>query len=184
MTTFQLLTCAVLAVGCLCVAACGGGSSSESTSASAESPSADFVHGKKSKGARFASFGQEADEAEREAASAVLEESFEDRAAKEFAKQCTTFSPKLQKVMVERAELITNSKNQTCAKGLELEAEPLPPSVLVNRMSGPIDVLRLQGDKGYALFHGNDGKDYGVQMVKEDGEWKVDELATYDLAEK
>jgi hypothetical protein len=48
-------------------------------------------------------------------------------------------------------------------------------------MTGPIDALRVEGDRGYALYHGTKGKDYVMAMKKEDDEWKVSSLTESEL---
>ncbi len=41
--------------------------------------------------------------------------------------------------------------------------------------------LRVQGDRGFLLYHGADGLAYFVPMVREDGSWKVAALAPSPL---
>jgi len=40
-------------------------------------------------------------------------------------------------------------------------------------MIEPIAALRVEGDEGFALYHGTKGGDYVVAMGKEGDEWKV-----------
>ena len=50
-----------------------------------------------------------------------------------------------------------------------------------NTLSGEIAAFRVKGDEGYALYHGNDGKDYAVQLEREDGTWKLTSLANTEI---
>jgi hypothetical protein len=48
-------------------------------------------------------------------------------------------------------------------------------------LEGPIAVLRMKGNKGYALYHGTNHIDYAMLMVKEAGQWKVGALLASEL---
>jgi hypothetical protein len=174
------------------ISACGGGSTSSSSSTagsgshegneSASGSSGGRLTGLNAEGKRLANFGEEAEAAEREAASKALEANLSARASEDWVGQCASLSVALHKEIAERSELIIGKKgNGSCPKGLELEAEPFPKSVLKNPMTGPIDALRVEGRQAYALFRGTGNKDYGMPMVNEDGDWKVTQLTTIEL---
>jgi len=162
----------ILALAGLLLVACGSGSSSSPrTSADTgggEASSQFLVAGKPNKIARF---GQEATAAEREAASSVLEQNLRARAAGDWAKQCSSLTAAIVAGIKERASNL--GIEHGCAKDLETEAEPAPKSVRVDTLTGPIDALRVKGDRGYALYHGKHGIDYAMPMRKEDDTWKV-----------
>ncbi|HVV91266.1 MAG TPA: hypothetical protein VHB53_12285 [Solirubrobacterales bacterium] len=158
----------------LSAAACGGGSqggSSGADSASAVSaePSAEFMgqHGNNS----FARYGELAPAEEREAASHVLERNLRSRAAGDWSAQCATLTKAVVDEIEERARLL--QIDEGCALDLKAEAEPVPKSVRADTLNGPIDVLRIDGNEAYALYHGKHGLDYAMPMKKEDGVWKV-----------
>jgi hypothetical protein len=157
---------AMLAVGC------GGGSDANEPEASRSF----FTKGDENK---IPKFGEEADEEEREAASAVLSENLTARASGDWAKQCATLA-KGAVEEVEEGAAAQGLKGGGCAKELESRAQPLSQtkSIRANPMTGPIDALRVKGDRGYALFHGTEGNDYFVPMENVDGEWKVDSIFT------
>lgn len=48
--------------------------------------------------------------------------------------------------------------------------------------TGPIAALRIEGDKAYALVHGNDGHDYAMPMQMEAGEWRVSAILLIPLS--
>ena len=161
------------------IAGCGGGGSSTAKSTGSDPSSSaagsEFVRpGGQNK---IATFGQEAPATERDAASAVLTRSLRTREVGEWAAQCATLTPLLAK---EIEESTPTSGRESCAKSLRVEAEPLAGSsaIRADTLKGPISALRVEGSRGYALYHGTDGNDYAVPMRKVDGAWKVDSLQT------
>jgi hypothetical protein len=158
------------------VSGCGSGSSSTSASESqVEEPSAEFL--KQIGNNKLVKFGEEASEDEREAANAVVVESLKARQAADFSTQCDTLS-------MDAIKGIPNAKNHgDCPAALKRLAEPLSGSKEIRKdtLSGSIAALRVKGDQGYALYHGNDGKDYALPLKKEHGEWRVSALVTTGL---
>lgn len=172
---------AALAVGC----GSSGSDSSESSSAgdttSSGGSSAEFIKpGSKNVAAKF---GTEADDAEREAASQVLEGNLEARAAGNWAAQCSSLSANAQKGLEESPTVAGVGKPVDCAKSLEAQAQPesATKEIRANTMTGPIAVLRVKGNKAFALYHGTQGKNYTIPMTKEDGTWKVDSVLTQEI---
>jgi hypothetical protein len=167
---------AALAVGCG-----SSGSSSSTDATSSGGSSAEFIKpGSKNVAAKF---GTEADDAEREAASQVLEGNLEARAAGNWAAQCASLSAKTQKTIEESPSVTPGGKPVGCAQSLETQAQPVSATkeVRANTMTGPIAVLRVKGNKAFALYHGTKGKNYTIPMVKEDGTWKVDSVLTQEI---
>jgi hypothetical protein len=162
------LVAALICLG-LVVAACGGSSSSGATGSEA---SAGFI--KKGHVNVLPKFGKEAPEEEREEVSSIVSENLKARAAGDFATQCKTLGAK------GMAEVPGAKNQQSCAKALKKLAEPLSESkgIRKNTLDGSISALRVKGNKGWALYHGNDGKDYAVPMEKEAGSWKVGSIVT------
>jgi hypothetical protein len=163
----------------LILIAAGGcsGSSSSGDSGSTTEPEASASFLKPGGKNRIPKFGEEASEDEREAASAVLEESLQARAAGEWEKQCETLT-------AARAKRATaNGGGGSCASALKVQASPLSQSqaARANTMTGPIDALRVEGDRAFALYHGKKGKDYVMAMKKEGDEWKVSSLTESEL---
>lgn len=167
----------VAALAAMSVVGCGGGSSSDASEP--EAGKTFLVPGSKNK---IPKFGEEADEEEREAASEVLEENLQARAAADFETQCSSLTPEAVKEVENEAAL--RNPGPGCEKNLTVLAEPLPETqkIRANTMTGPIDALRIKGDQAWALYHGAKGKDYAMKMVKEDDEWKVDNVATVELS--
>ncbi len=63
-----------------------------------------------------------------------------------------------------------------CLKILEAQGKRLSAAARARTLPGPIDALRVKGDRGYAFYHGTRGKDYVIPLRKEKGEWKLDAL--------
>jgi len=172
----KALVAAVVCALIIAAAGCGGsGSSADSGSPSGPEASATFLNpGGKN---RIPKFGEEAEEDERESASDVLEENLQARAAGEWAKQCDTLTAARVNNVKSTAE------GESCASALKGQALPLSESkaVRANTMDGPIDALRVAGNRGFALYHGKNGKDFAMPMKKEDDEWKVSSLTESEL---
>jgi hypothetical protein len=165
------------------LAGCGGsGSSSGSASTSAGTtkpePSAEFS---KSKGdAHIVKFGSEASASEREVANAVLETNLKARAAADFETQCATLN---NRTLSEVAGVVAKDPVEECPGKLRKLAEPLSGTkkARANTLTEPIGVLRVKGARGWALYHGKDGKEYAMPMEKDGGIWKVGALLTTEL---
>ena len=126
---------------------------------------------------KIPNFGEEANAAEREAASTVLEENLMARAAGDWAGQCATLSAAAIKVI---KETVPPGEAGSCAEAIKTEAEPLErtQALRANTMTEPIAALRVKGSKGYALYHGTKDAAYAMPMEKEGGQWKVSALVT------
>jgi hypothetical protein len=143
-------------------------SSSDETGASAE-----FIKpgGKAGGNKEIAEFGQEGDDAEREAASAVLEENLEARASGDWAGQCSSLAAEAIASLAKAPE----AGGGPCEKSLETLAQPIAKTKLVraNTMTEPVAALRVEGNRAFALYHGTNGVNYVMPMNKDGGEWKV-----------
>jgi hypothetical protein len=175
------------------LAGCGGSGSSNSSESSASTstrntepktsaseavkpegsksePSAEFVG--KGKNGKLAKVGREASTAEREGASKVLEESFDAREAGDWKTQCETLAASTVE-QIEKSAAVLGAAGG-CPKALEAQARPVPPAARANTMIGPIAALRVKGGfNGFAFWHGTEGKDYVIPLIKQGGEWKL-----------
>jgi hypothetical protein len=166
---------------------CGGSSSPDSAASAASTtnasstadkasePNAEF--GKSGNPNPIVEFGHEAPTAEREAVSPMVEKSLKARAAGNFSTQCQTLSL----AAIKKVPEATSRKD--CPAALKEFASPLPETAQARKdtLTGPIDAMRVKGDKGWALYHGNDGKDYGLPLEKEGSTWKVGSVLTTEI---
>jgi len=169
----------------LIVAGCGGGGSSSSGGGSSSAPSSDpsaspepnaefkTSHG----GKKIVEFGEEGSLEEWEAANAVVVENLKAREAGDWAGQCKTLS----QAGIE--EIRGTKKRSECPARLKEIGEPLSRTKKLREdtLPGSIQVLRVKGNQAYALYNGNDGNDYAMPLIKEDGQWRVTRLTTIEL---
>lgn len=122
-------------------------------------------------------YGEEAAAEERAAASAVVAGFMRARASGDWATVCDYMASATLKPLEQLASRSPQFKGKDCAAMLETLTGTAPDSTRASTLSGSIDSLRFKGDRGFALYHGTDGQDYYLPLVKEDGEWKVGALA-------
>jgi hypothetical protein len=180
---------ALLALAALLLVGCGGGGSSTSASGTNASdevtePSKEFHDPPGLNGPRpMATFGRESGDAEREAVSAVLTKNLTAREKADFATQCETLGKRGLEAFLGKNGGNERSK---CQKELKALAAPLSGSTKIrtDTLTGEIAALRIKGNQAYALYHGNDGKDYAVPMEMEAGTWKVGAIIPTELPKK
>lgn len=117
-------------------------------------------------------FGREATPAERRQASAVIHAWMRARAAQDWQKDCSYFSRRYTKLLVDDANGVTDGKVKTCPQALAYFGHEASGDY-VNTLTGPIDSLRAGKRHGYAQYHGRGGKDWIVPMDVEGGKWLV-----------
>jgi hypothetical protein len=180
--TLLAIAALVALVGCGDSSGRGAGSSTVSnpvstTTAASASSATKFTVAPRNE--PYLRFGREAPADEREAASRVLERDLRARQAGRWAIQCASLSAFAIKQL--REEL----GGSDCAVMLSADSQPLKKTAAVraDNLPGPIDVLRAEGSRAYALFRGTDGDDYAMKMEREpDGQWKVGALVAIDLS--
>lgn len=182
MTKQQLAaTIAVVLLVAAFLAGCGGSSGGSASSPAPAEASRQFLDPEALEGGKeaVATFGKEASGNERAEASSVLEENLNARQAGDIAGQCATLGQRgLESVSQESA------KNPSkCVAELKKIAEPLSSTEKARKdtLGGEIDAFRIDGNKGYALYHGTDDKDYAMPMEREGGSWKVGGILTIEL---
>jgi hypothetical protein len=165
-------------------AGCGGGGSSSpaSSSSAASDPSSGPEPNAKFKaspeGKKIVQFGEEASLGEWEEVNAVVVENLKAREEGDWANQCKTLSQ-------AGIEGVGGTKERSeCPAALEKAARPVSVTKEVRKdtLPGSIQILRVKGNRGYALYNGSDGKDYAVPLEKEDGQWQVTQLLMIELA--
>jgi hypothetical protein len=162
-------------VGTGCGSDSGGGSSSSAEKvAYPEGPSREFYVPGGDNLIQF--YGREASAAESERASSSIEAWMRARAAGDWAEVCRYSDGATVDYAIRTASEITKRKIKDCRKAMAVvfaRTERLP----ANTMTGPIDSLRVGEGRGYAQYHGREGRDWIVPVTHEDGEWKP---ATFD----
>ena len=122
-------------------------------------------------------YGEEADAEELEAAEASLVAYLEARADADWKASCQYLAEAATQPLQQLAESSPKLKGKSCAAIIGALSAPIPRSSRANPVTAGVASLRVEGDRGFALFHGPKGADIFVPMVEEDGEWKVGSLA-------
>jgi len=166
----------------LLLASCGGSSSSTGEEQTAREPSKEFAgpNGEN----KLVRFGVEASAPERESASAVLNQSFEARASADFEAQCATLTAKeIDKVAGSGKKSASVAQ---CSAKLKKLAEPLAKSepFRTDKLEGEVTAMRVKGNRGFAFFHGTDGKDWVMPLEKEGVTWKVAAIQEEEVPSK
>lgn len=186
----QTLLLSALALLALALAGCGssssttGGESGESTAQQAPHAeqtaqlgrSSEFLGPKKEN--KQAKFGKEGSASELEEVSETVEASLSARGEGDWAGQCATLSKTITNYL---ASVPAGKQLKGCPAQLGALGEKASPAVLKNNIAGGIAAFRMSGDKGYALYHGTDKKDWSMPMEKEGDEWKVAALLAEEL---
>lgn len=116
-------------------------------------------------------FGGEADAADRQAASRVLEAFMTARGEHDWEAACA----ELNTEAFEPLEKLI-APGSGCVGTLAAVFKRLEPSAWANTMNGPIAALRQGGERAFALYHGTGGTDYFIQMSGKGDEWSVGAL--------
>jgi hypothetical protein len=120
-----------------------------------------------------AALGEEASDAERRQASRLIAAWLKARAAEDWAADCSYLSRRYRHHLVaEDAASVSHGEVENCPQALDYFGIAASGDGK-DTLSGSIDSLRAAGTLGFALYHGNDGKDWAVPMYKEGGKWLV-----------
>jgi hypothetical protein len=122
-------------------------------------------------------YGKEADSGEVDEATAALSAYLEARAGDDWKAMCASLAKATVAPMEQLASHTPRLKGKGCAAVLETLMGSMPSSAQKNTLTAGIASLRVEGDRGFALYHGAGGVDYFMPMAKEDGEWKVGAIA-------
>jgi hypothetical protein len=164
----------------------GGGGSSEQGSSGAESASS---HERSSSfrtpggDNSIQEFGGEGGAEERAKATKTITIFFSATKNNEWAKVCGVLATKTLAQMEQFAEKIPKVKSRTCAGVIEvINSSAAPSEARPETIKGPVISLRREGNQGFALYHGIDGKNYAFPLVLEKGEWKMTSLGATPLS--
>lgn len=124
---------------------------------------------------------KEAGDDERAAASELVEDFMAGRANDDLDAVCASLSAEMQEYVEGLVEEAPNPPNN-CPDSLALAIDEYS-SVYsaTNTMTGPLAGLLVNGNRGYALYHGKRDVDYLVNLIWEDGGWKVNTLEVMGL---
>lgn len=123
-------------------------------------------------------FGGEADEAELEEAAEVVHGFLVARANEDWAAACSYFS----KAMVTQLEQLASQSGQLKDKGCPPIIDALTASVssVIRQALTEVDAasLRYDDERAFLIYHGAEGIDYFMPLVREGGAWRVSALSS------
>ena len=122
-------------------------------------------------------YGEEPDESELEAANTALAGFMTARAKGDWDGMCAALAKAAVEPIEDLASRAPQFKGKGCAAVLETLLARSPASSRANTLTDGIASFRVEGERGFALYHGPKGVDYFVPMINEDGEWKVGALS-------
>ena len=131
--------------------------------------------------------GREASASERESAAVALHAFYDARAAADWDTACSYLALSAVAPMEAAAKQAAQARGDPvltgCADVLRAFSSTATHESLVEAAEH-IDVgaFRVQGDHGLLLYHGVRGHDYAIQMIREDGSWKVGGLVGTPLS--
>jgi hypothetical protein len=126
--------------------------------------------------------GEEVDASELEEAAAALHAYLDARAAGAWEAACSYMASGITQ---SRQQLAAASKQQGalgCPELLAALSAGVPAAARREAAQADVGSLRVEGDRGFILFHGARDTDYFMPMAREDGRWKVAALAASPLA--
>ena len=118
-------------------------------------------------------FGAEASAGEREEAAAALHAFLDARAARQWAAACSFMSVASIVALEQIPKLSGNSDVSGCPEVLGALGAEAAQKLLVEGATADVGALRIEGERGFILYHGANGNDLVMPMVREDGSWKV-----------
>lgn len=161
----------------LVIAGCGGGGHTStgggpSPSASSEAAPPPPEEGAAPQGgeASIEEFGEEAKGSEREAILAAFEGYLGALAQRDYGGACAHLDARLHESL---ARLLGNGPDVDCAQALPKLLSPNAPAIARIEANGALSKVRLQGERGFVVFHAPGARLYQLPMVREEGEWKA-----------
>jgi hypothetical protein len=117
-------------------------------------------------------FGREAAPAEREEASRVIHRWMRARVAEDWREDCKYLAPVYAKGLIADAKVVSKGKATNCPQTLAFFGDEAS-GTSGNTLTGPIDSMRLRGNRAFVQWHGPNQIDWILPMRYEDGGWLV-----------
>jgi hypothetical protein len=123
-------------------------------------------------------YGEEASDAEREAAASSLHAYLDSLAAHRWAAACSYMSLGLAAGLERLSSLSKEHPDlEGCPEILAALNGRVPQSALDAAAQADVASLRIEDDRGMALYRGAGGQGYAMPMAREEGGWRVAALA-------
>lgn len=122
-------------------------------------------------------FGEETSGSEFEEAAAALHDYLDARAQRAWAAACGYLATGVTKELIVQLAKARGGAAPSCAGLLASFSSGLPQAVLREAAVADVGSLRVEGDRGFLLYHGAHGAGYFIPMVREEGHWRVAAIA-------
>jgi hypothetical protein len=147
-------------------AGCGGDGDSEQVSAGASAPTAP-QGGEKS----IEEFGSEAEGRGREELLNAFRGSLEAMAARDYGAACSYLADTVHRSLEQFVG--GGSRAKGCEALLPKLLTPTAAAIAREQANGDVKKVRMEGDRGFVVFHAPGAKLYQLTMVREGGKWKA-----------
>ncbi len=160
----------------------GGGSSSNASIPHNDSGGGSSQYRVKGGDNSVQNFGDEADESERDQASAAVHGFLDARANQDWNEACSYLATPVKEQLESVAEKSEQLKDANCAAILEALASQANPKLLREEAAkADIGSLRIEDERAFLIFRGLDNTVYTIPMVDEDGDWLLGSIAPTPL---
>ena len=168
---------ALAALAPVALSACGGGSGSTESSSATTNANGSATNAKEEttdSGAAIRDFGHEATGPQAQQPEAVVLDYLDARAAGEWSRACSKLTESDRRVFatVAATRLHTGQK-PGCAAAMEHFTQRLSRSERAGLADAEIEVVRIGGGQGYAIYALPSGAEYAMRLQTEVGEWKI-----------
>lgn len=119
-------------------------------------------------------FGQEGGGSDFSSAAAVLHAYLDARAARDWDEACSHLSAEVIAGLEQFAAAYAGDKQiEGCPDVLESLSASTSTSTLKESAKADVGSLRMEGDRGFLLYHGAGGAELAIPVTQEGGEWKL-----------
>jgi hypothetical protein len=101
----------------------------------------------------------------------------DNRAAGRWSAACSQLADSVAAQFAELAGSTGGKAAPSCAQTLAALSAGIPAAALREVAIADVGAFRVDGDQGFLLFHGAQGVDYFMPMIREGDEWKVAAIA-------
>lgn len=126
-------------------------------------------------------FGAEASEAEMQAAAAALHSFLDARVAKDWKAACEYLAAGTRQQLEQLARRMPKGGAADCPHLLATLSAASSPLALREAAIADVGSLRVEGSRGFLLYHGAHGAAYAIQVLEEDGAWRMSGLVGVPL---
>lgn len=128
-------------------------------------------------------FGGEADSTDFEQVAAVLHRFFDARSQRAWAAACESLAASVVKTLEEVSAGADGAGAGSCAAGLAATTSPAALDELREEARvADVGSVRVEGERGFVIYEGQDDIIYTFALIREGGEWKLTSLAGFPLS--